>query len=330
MHSSSPDTFRASSTSGASGGTAIGAVATGARSRSSSSSSQSRGLVRRSTPKRKSRTDSTMAHLNRPPGAPARRADAHGLRPHSTVVEETGIESFQSTPAESSDAPPLTLAQSLHLERHEVDAPRSEQHTTFQDQRQFNLYQQVDARVLNVSPLVEDPRILQAIQAVLEARGETAQIHAQSQILAARFAGELQSANLRETAMRREIERLQQTEEQLRSAGNLLQLQLDEAKHELQATQDRLRLVVSAQSPNATGSHLPDDMRQRVGQCEATLQNGCQQLEVMNDRWSGELQSMRELVEQLWWEPQQSMKKLQRSQPQLLPSRPQQQHRSFE
>ena len=177
------------------------------------------------------------------------------------VVEETGIESFQSTPAESSDAPPLTLAQSLHflhLERHEVEAPRSEQHTTFQDQRQFKLYQQVDARVLNVSPLVEDPRILQAadaviaanqptatvenqaIQAVLEARGETAQIHAQCQILAARFAGELQSANLRETAMRREIARMQQTEEQLRSAGNLLQMQLDEAKHdhELQATQD--------------------------------------------------------------------------------------------
>ena len=252
-------------------------------------------------------------------GASLKISDCTSVRadsgPFSMVVEEAGGESFHSTPAESSDGrrsvlsitPSRETKTSRRMLSNTPQTKTSGPETASLDPpggcktdsgvsfvfRPPNPTNQRTAAVEN-----------QALQAVLEARGETAQSQAQSQVLAARFAGELQAANIRENSMRRELERLEQSEAQLRSEGQLLQQQLDDTRLELQATQARPSLALTTQSPNATGNQGPDDMRFRVSQCAATPQNVCEQLDTMSSFWNVELLSLRELVEQVWWEPQ--------------------------
>ena len=247
-----------------------------------------------------------MAHLTKPPGLPARRAEPVRSPSSSELME---LDSQLEPAGGSIRNMPGPYATSQTYQR--VDST--------QDQRSVNYSQQVlnqvDARQIHVQVDPQMPGLVleaanavaeanqrtatienQALRAVLEAKGETSKVQAQAEVLVARFATELQASATREDALRSQVGALQDACQDAKS-------ELGNARREIQALKEELAALKSQSVDALNGAaglpNVLDEWKTRIQQLEQQLQGNMKEAQA---HWETEHHALRTMVEELWWE----------------------------
>ena len=272
--------------------------------RSSSGGSSSSGVNRRVRQSSQHRVRSVkMAHLHKPSGLPARRAEPVGSPASSEIME---LDTQLEAPAGSSMTVPGPYATSQTFQRVEAT----------QDQRSVNYSQQVlnqvDARQIHVQVDPQMPGLVleaanavaeanqrtatienQALRAVLEAQGETSKVQAQAEVLVARFATELQASASREDALRSQVGALQDAYQDAKS-------ELGNARREIQALKEELAALKSQSVDALNGAvglpNVLDEWKTRVQQLEQQLHSNTKEAQA---HWETEHHALRTMVEEI-------------------------------